>query len=123
MRHILPLVILPLFAALGCAHAPAPAAAAPPAVSVSRFDPAHNPVIVRMVGRQKTLTIASTPHGPAYSVNGPAGELLLSQGSLDDLRRQYPELYRHVRSALASARQENPSYEEFLDYQLIAASR
>src|SRR5690349_18756706 len=99
------LVVLPMLAALGCSHnATQRTASAPPhlpAVSTNRFE-AGNPVICRIVGRTKSLTIAATRLGLVYSVTGPAGETLLSQGTLEDLRREHPDLYRHVRSAIVS---------------------
>ncbi len=117
-------LLLPFLAVLGCSHASAPRAASAPAAD-KRFD-AGNPVILRMAGRTKTLTIAATPHGPVYSVAGPDGQILLSQGTLDDLRRQYPDLYRHVRSAIVSTGEIAPmpaEDEDSLDYLLIATRR
>jgi hypothetical protein len=127
MRPRCLIVLLPPFlAVLGCSHTSAPrAATAPPAAADKRFD-AGNPVIVRLAGRTKTLTIASTPRGPVYSVTGADGQTLLSQGSLDDLRRQYPDLYRHVRSAIVSTDEVAPmpaEDEDSLDYLLIATRR
>ena len=115
------LVVLPFLAALGCNHnsTQRSATAPPPPVPNNRFE-AGNPVIVRIVGRTKSLTIASTRLGPVYSVTGPAGQTLLSQGTLDDLRRLHPDLYRHVRSALVSTGAPSSPDEESLDYLLIA---
>ncbi|MDB5323005.1 MAG: hypothetical protein JWN40_4636 [Phycisphaerales bacterium] len=124
-RCLIVLLVLPFLAALGCSHTSAPrAATATPPVD-NRFD-AGNPVIVRIAGRTKTLTIASTPRGPVYSVAGPDGQTLLSQGTLDDLRRQYPDLYRHVRSAVVSTgdvASPPAEDEDSLDYLLIGSSR
>jgi hypothetical protein len=121
-RCLIVLLVLPFLAALGCNHASAPHAATAPPTTGDRFD-AGNPVIVRIAGRTKTLTIASTPRGPVYSVAGPDGQTLLSQGTLDDLRRQYPDLYRHVRSAIVSTGEvaaPPAEDEDSLDYLLIA---
>jgi hypothetical protein len=110
-----------MLAALGCSHNSTQRSAAtpPPPVPDNRFE-AGNPVIVRIVGRTKSLTIASTRLGPVYSVTGPAGETLLSQGTLDDLRRLHPDLYRHVRSALVSTGAASQRDDDSLDYLLIA---
>jgi hypothetical protein len=125
------IVLVPFLAAVGCSHSPAPraAATAPPAgVAAGRFD-AGNPVIVRLAGRTKTLTISSTAHGPVYSVSAPDGQTLLSQGTLDDLRRLHPDLYRHVRSAIVSAHEAGDDGrpiadpEEANDYLLLADRR
>src|SRR5438874_3104426 len=63
-------------AAAGCAHFwPKDASAATSADQ--RFD-GKNPVIVRVVGRNKVLTISSGARGVAYSVNGSDGRALLS---------------------------------------------
>jgi hypothetical protein len=116
------IVLLPFLTALGCGHdnsTQRSATAPPPAIPDNRFE-AGNPVIVRIVGRTKSLTIASTRLGPVYSVTGPAGQTLLSQGTLDDLRRLHPDLYRHVRSALVSTGAPSSPDEESLDYLLIA---
>jgi hypothetical protein len=114
------LVVLPMLAALGCSHdSTQRSATAPPPVPTDRFE-AGNPVICRIVGRTKSLTIVSTRLGPVYSVTGPAGQTLLSQGTLDDLRRLHPDLYRHVRSALVSTGAPSAPDEESLDYLLIA---
>jgi hypothetical protein len=129
MRHRrLIAVLLPFVTALGCSHTSSPprAAATPPVDK--RYDDAGNRVIVRIAGRAKTLTIAATPRGPVYSVAGSDGQTLLSQGTLDDLRRQHPELYRHVRSAIVSTDQSTPApasgeEEDSLDYLLISTRR
>jgi hypothetical protein len=122
------LTLLLAIAVAGCNHFSAPRPAAPPATAQGRLE-AGNPVIVRMVSRSKTLTIASTPRGPVYSVADAKGQPLLSQGTLDDLRRLHPELYRHVRSALVSTREDGESSsapadpEEPLDFLLLADNR
>jgi hypothetical protein len=127
-RCLLLVAVLPLVNALGCTHNSmtqrAAATAPPPPVPQDRFE-AGNPVIVRIVGRTKSLTIAATRLGPVYSVTGPAGQVLLSQGTLDDLRRLHPDLYRHVRSALVStgAGANAEQDEDSLDYLLIADHR
>jgi hypothetical protein len=101
------LIVLPVLALAGChnhddaRHAATPAPVAPSQVLAGRTEAGH-PVIVRLVGRTKTLTVTSTAAGPAYSVTSPAGQPLLTQGTLDDLRRQHPDLYRQVRQGLVS---------------------
>src|SRR5690349_19121646 len=90
----------------GCAHSErnkmSAGAAADP-----RFDGA-NPVIVRVVGRNKALTISSGARGVAYSVKGADGRAMLSRGSLEDLRRVDPGLYRQVNGGLAAEVEETP---------------
>jgi hypothetical protein len=118
------LIVLPVLAIAGChnhddaRHAAAPAA--PPPVLAGPTEAGH-PVIVRLVGRMKTLTVTSTATGPAYSVTSPDGEPLLTQGTLDDLRREHPDLYRHVRQAIVSTKA-HANDDDSLDYLLHAAS-
>lgn len=91
--------------ALGCSKAApqatvAPAGTAPLAPVCAPADP----VIVRLVGRETTVTITSTPAGPRYSAATRAGESLASNLSLSELRDQHPDLYQFVHpSAIASA--------------------
>jgi hypothetical protein len=61
-------------------------------------------VIVRMVGRDKTLTISSSARGRTYSVTDASGKMLLARGSLDELREKYPQLWQQVQTGQASAR-------------------
>jgi hypothetical protein len=60
-----------------------------------------------MAGRTNALTISSTQRGPAYSVADRAGRTLLSTGTLDDLRRVDPLLYRHLKQGIATATAEH----------------
>jgi len=99
MRSHWPFLLLP-FVAFGCTHAPAPVA--PTTGDSLRFDQGH-PVIVRMVGRRNALTVSSTPRGPAYSVADRGGLTILSAGTLDDLRRIDPLLYRQLKEGLVTA--------------------
>src|SRR2546421_12729547 len=69
----------------GCAHfwRKDVSAATPDA---RRFD-GKNAVIVRVVGRNKVLTVSSGARGVAYSVSGGDGRAMLSRGSMEELRR------------------------------------
>jgi hypothetical protein len=58
-------------------------------------------VIVRMVGRNKTLTVGSTAHGLVYSVADASGKTLLNGATLEELRIKHSELWRQVQSGLA----------------------
>jgi hypothetical protein len=69
-----------------------------------------------MAGRTGVLTVSATGRGPVYSVVGRDGEVRLAGGTLEDLRRVDPMLYRQVRTGLVRAGDE----EEGLDYQLSA---
>ena len=63
----------------------------------------HRPVIVRMAGRDKTLTITAGKSGMAYSVADAKGRPLLNGGTLEELRQKYPDLYRQVSTGLADS--------------------
>ena len=127
MRSSKSILFLPLaaLAAPGCNHSERPQATSPPTpvVAEGRFDHGH-PVIVRVAGRTGTLTVSSTPRGPVYSVVGRAGHTLLTAGTLDDLRRVDPQLYRQVRTGLASngpnALSPDADTDDPLDYLLLA---
>ena len=85
-----------LFLALigGCAQ---PRTAAPKAATV------QFPVIVRLVGRNQTITITSGPHGPLYSASSRGGELIVQNATLEQLRSEHPQLYRQIAPATADA--------------------
>lgn len=74
----------------------------PPGVSQGPTEN-HRRVIVRMAGRDKTLTITSGKDGMAYSVADAQGRPLLNGGTLEELRQKYPELYRQVSTGLADS--------------------
>lgn len=69
-------------------------AAKPGAIENSR-------VIVRMVGRDKTLTIGSNSRGLAYTVADASGKTVLNAGTIDDLRQHYPDLWKQVQTGVA----------------------
>jgi hypothetical protein len=75
-------------AATSTAHAPAPKLSA-------------DPVIVRLAGRDGSLTILSTGRGPAYSVADRDGKALLTRGNAADLARVRPELRQHLDQGVA----------------------
>jgi hypothetical protein len=102
MTRLLPVAILGFaFAAAGCAshRAPAPASRAAQA-PVARAD-AEYPVIVRLVGRHYTVTACSGPDGVLYDAEQADGKLVVARASLDELRREHPEVYQQVLPAVA----------------------
>lgn len=70
-------------------------------------------IIVKMVGRDKTLTIGSSSHGLAYTVADASGKALLTAGTIDDLRQHYPDLWQHLQNGVAAA--DGPARGEILD--------
>ena len=95
--------------AVGCARRPAqPEASALPAPA-PRFAepapveaPAGYPVIVRLVGRDKEMTICAGPDGPVFTAYTKAGEVLVTHATLEELRQNHPSLYRFVHPALVT---------------------
>lgn len=79
---------------LACTAGPLDVAKAPQAESGQR-------VIVRMVGRNQTLTVGSTAHGLVYSVADASGNMLLNAGTLEQLRVKHPQLWRQVQTGVA----------------------
>jgi hypothetical protein len=66
------------------------------AVAAQAVSAPSDPVIVRLVGRHQTIIVTAGKNGPLYSAEGAAGEKLVSNVTLEQLRRDYPELYRQV---------------------------
>jgi hypothetical protein len=71
---------------------PATGPAAAPAAPAKPADP----VIVRLVGRDKVVTITAGRSGPLYSAATKGGELLATDLTLDELRQQRPDVYQFV---------------------------
>ena len=100
-RLTLPLVLAAAFIATGCATggkqptARRGAAAAPDAAE-------QFPVIVRLVGRHYTVTASSGPAGVVYSAAAPDGRQAVANASLDELRRDFPEVYQQIVPGIAT---------------------
>ena len=100
--------------AVGCARrpaqpeasalpAPAPRVAAPAPMTAPTAAPAAGyPIIVRLVGRDKEVTICASPDGPVFSATTKDGEVLVTHVSLEELRENHPSLYRFVHPALVT---------------------
>src|SRR5688572_33125662 len=78
------------------------------AVLASRLDLPHRSrasvppdrVIVRLEGRDDTITVTSSPTGPRYSL-ALDGQLVADRITLDQMRVQYPDAYDRVNGATA----------------------
>ena len=62
----------------------------------------EHPVIVRLAGRREVVTVSGGPNGPVYSVSDHQGRTMLSHATLDELRDQHPDIYRQIRSLVAT---------------------
>jgi hypothetical protein len=76
-----------------------PATTPPPSLAASHVD--GQPVITRLVGRDKVITITSSPQGPRYSAATHAGVVIVTGATLEELRQQHPDVYRFVHPATA----------------------
>jgi hypothetical protein len=80
----------------GCAaHHAAPQAARPMR--------AQDPVIVKLVGRDTTLVARASQHGPTYSIESSAGEVIVPAQTIETLRVQRPALAHEVDTLQANA--------------------
>jgi hypothetical protein len=59
------------------------------------------PVIVRIVGRHQTVTVTAGPEGPLYSAATDDGKVLVASATLDQLRRDHPDLYQQIEPSMA----------------------
>jgi hypothetical protein len=75
-----------------------------PAKSLSATGPdgKQYPVIARLEGRHRTITIISGPAGPVYSANTREGVAIVDFAKLDVLKDKHPEIYDEVRSGVAA---------------------
>jgi hypothetical protein len=60
-----------------------------------------NPVIGRLVGRDNTITILSSPSGVLYSVQDRNGVMLLRDVGEQELRARLPEVYQQIKSSVS----------------------
>ena len=88
-------------------HAPArgrnPRAAAKAPDAVAKAPAKGNvadeyPMIVRLVGRHQTIVVTAGPKGkgPLYSAERNDGTLIVAGATLDELRKDHPEVYQHL---------------------------
>lgn len=89
---------------IGCSAGRPPQAPAPAAAAV-----AEGPVIVHLVGRHQTITVTSSPSGPRYTAHTDDGATLVANATLDELRADYPEIYRMVEPGVAVSARDDAS--------------
>ena len=83
----------------GCAARPKAPTTRP--VEVARQADEY-PLIVRLVGRHYTVTASSGPVGVVYSAEETDGKLIVANATLDELRRQHPEVYEQLLPGVAT---------------------
>jgi hypothetical protein len=75
----------------------APTAHAAVAASPAPIAPAAaEPVIVRLVSRDKTITISAGPGHSLYSATDAQGKTIVSNATLDELKASHPDIYQRV---------------------------
>jgi hypothetical protein len=79
---------------------PEPPVAAKPAIpsapSTRPVDTSGHRVIVQLVGRDKVVVVTRGPAGPLYSATNRAGDLLVADCPLNELRDRAPEVYQFL---------------------------
>lgn len=63
--------------------------------------PDELPVIGRLVGRERTITMLAAPEGVLYSVESAEGRVLVRASGEEQLRAALPEVYRQIKSSVA----------------------
>src|SRR5438105_1181751 len=58
-------------------------------------------VIVRLVGRNYTVTASSGPHGVVYSAAGADGRAIVANATLEELRLRHPDIYQQLIPGIA----------------------
>lgn len=81
---------------IGCAKQNAPQA------RVSRDEKPQGPEIVRLVGQHQTVIVTSGPNGPLYSAQTSAGDTIVANATIEELRNAHPDIYRFVDPTVAA---------------------
>ena len=70
--------------------------------SLPSASPATGPIITHLVSRQGTITIHASNAGPRYSITDTEDQSLAASLTAQQLRNQFPEFHRFIRSTLAT---------------------
>jgi hypothetical protein len=92
MRRLISISIV-LLAFLSACSAHKPSA---PTAEMAASTAAAEPVIVRLVSRDRSITIFAGPGHTLYSATDAAGKTVVSKATLDQLKTAHPELYQRV---------------------------
>jgi hypothetical protein len=76
--------------------------AVPAAPSTRPVDASGHRVIVQLVGRDKIVIVTRGPAGPLFSATNRAGDLLVADCPLNELRDRAPEVYQFLFPSLLS---------------------
>jgi len=97
MMKRLPSIATVLLASLAaCSSHKAPSAPTTEVASLPAVAAPVEPVIVRLVGRDKTITISAGPGHSLYSATDAAGKTIVSKATLDELKTSHPDIYQRV---------------------------
>jgi hypothetical protein len=85
---------------------PEPPVAAKPAIpaapSTRPADASGRRVIVQLVGRDKVVVVTRGPAGPLYSATNHAGDVLVADATLSEVRDRAPEVYQFLFPSLVT---------------------
>lgn len=97
---LLPLIPVLALTTGGCSSASkAPPAATADAATAGEMQ--LYPLIVRLEGRNYSVTACSGLSGVVYTAHGRDGNLLVANATLDELRRRHPEVYQQITPGIA----------------------
>jgi hypothetical protein len=96
MKRIASISIVLLTSLSACSSHKAPAAPTTSVASAPAAPVPVEPVIVRLVSRDKTITISAGPGHSLYSATDAAGKTIVSNSTLDELKTTYPDIYQRV---------------------------
>jgi hypothetical protein len=72
------------------------------APATPRLNEGGYPVIVRLVGRHQTIVVTAGPTAPLYSATRNDGTPIVAAATLEQLRRDHPEVYQQLIPTIAT---------------------
>ena len=89
-------IVLLASIAIGSSHKPPVARAAAVTSAPAVASAPVPPVIVRLVSRDKTITISAGAGHSVYSAVDAQGKTIVSNATLDELKTSHPDIYQRV---------------------------
>lgn len=96
MKRIPSIIVVVLASISLCSSNETPAARAAVSKQPQPSQVTAAPVIVRLVSRDKTITISAGPGHSLYSATDSAGKIIVSNATLDELKSTHPDIYQRV---------------------------
>src|SRR5690348_4106775 len=85
----------------GAPRGHSPRAAVTPPQAAPKLNEGGYPVIVRLAGRHQTIVVTAGPTAPLYSATRDDGTPIVAGATLDQLRREHPEVYQQLIPTIA----------------------